>query len=182
MYRVRLFAGMGICLAVLALARADEPGRKAKGQQGDSKAADAAFEQLKKLVGDWVVTKAEDERFKGKIGTTYRLTAGGSAIAETIFPGDAMEMLSVYCRDGDNLVLTHYCCMGNQPRMRAKLGEKDEIVFEFTGGGNLDPAKDAHIHGGRIRLIDADHLQSEWEYWQDGKSAGKHDFELVRKK
>jgi hypothetical protein len=179
MYRTRLFAGLSVCLAVLAVVRADEP---AKSHQAKAKAAEAAFEQLKKLFGDWLVVKAEDERFKGKIGTSYRLTAGGSAIAETIFPGDTMEMLSVYCRDGDDLVLTHYCCMGNQPRMRARLDDKEELVFEFTGGGNLDPTRDAHIHGGRIRMVDADHLRSEWDYWQDGKSAGKHVFELVRKK
>jgi hypothetical protein len=168
---------------LLASAGADEPGRNHKKQTGDPRAAESAFEQLKKLVGDWQVANAADEKSKGKIATSYRLTAGGSAVVETIFPGEAMEMLSVYHRDGDNLVLTHYCCMGNQPRMTARIGDtKDELIFEFTGGGNLNPAKDAHIHGGRIRFVDADHIHSEWEFYEQGKAAGKHTFDLVRRK
>ncbi len=79
--------------------------------------------------------------------------------------------------------MTHYCCAGNQPRMRGKIGErKDELVFEFAGGSNLNPAKDGHIHEGKIRFVDADHLHSEWAYFADGKEAGRHSFDLVRKK
>ena len=46
-----------------------------------------------------------------------RTTGGGSAVTETLFPGTAHEMMSVYHMDGDDLVLTHYCAGGNQPRM-----------------------------------------------------------------
>src|SRR5207248_2830323 len=120
---------------------------------------------------------------KGQVALRFRLTGGGSALAETSFPGSPMEMLSVYHRDGAQLVLTHYCCAGNQPRMRAKLGtDPSEIVFEFIGGTNLNPEKDGHIHGGRLRFQDADHLHAEWDFYKDGKLANTHGFDLVRKK
>ena len=30
-----------------------------------------------------------------------------------------MEMISVYTAEGPDLVMTHYCVLGNQPRMKA---------------------------------------------------------------
>ncbi len=143
----------------------------------------AAFERLKGLVGEWEPANTTDEALKGKTALVYRLTGGGSALAETIFPGTNMEMLSVYHRDGDQLLMTHYCAAGNQPRMKGKIGkDKDELIFEFAGGTNFDAAKDMHIHDGVIRFVDADHIHSEWEYYANGKAAGKHAFDLVRKK
>jgi hypothetical protein len=92
-------------------------------------------------------------------------------------------MLSVYHRDGDEVAMTHFCCVGNQPRFRAKIGKnKDELIFEFVGGSNIDPAKDMHIHGGVIRFVDADHIHSEWYMYVDGKQAQTHGSDLVRKK
>jgi len=175
----KLCCGILVGTALLTPVSADEPAKSEK----KTKDVQANFERLKKLVGDWEVVDSKDEATKGKVALTYRLTAGGSAVIETVFPGSEMEMVSVYHRDGDQLVMTHYCCAGNQPRMRAKTGDsKDELVFEFTGGSNLDPAKDGHIHNGRIRFVDADHIQSEWEFYSGGKRANKHSFELVRKK
>ncbi len=90
--------------------------------------------------------------------------------------------MSVYHRDGDQLVMTHYCCAGNQPRMRARPGKDKEIVFDFTGAGNLKSANDPHIHGGLLRFVDADCIHSEWEFHANGALADKHVFDLVRKK
>jgi hypothetical protein len=183
MQRLRITLGLMVGIVLAAGLSAQEPAKTEKKPVKEAKEAQANFERLKKLVGEWQLVDAKDEASKGKVMSIYRLTAGGTAIAETIMPNSDMEMLSVYHADGDNLVLTHYCCAGNQPRMRAKAGaDKDELVFEFAGGSNLDPAKDGHIHNGKIRFVDADHLQSEWEFYADGKPAGKHSFDLVRKK
>jgi hypothetical protein len=179
MLQSRFCFGILVGTALLSPAPAEEPAKTDK----KTKDVQANFERLKKLVGEWEVVDPKDEKSKGKVALRYRLTAGGSALIETIFPDTDMEMVSVYHRDGDQLVLTHYCCMGNQPRMRAKDGDnKDELIFEFTGGSNLDPAKDGHIHNGKIRFVDADHIQSEWEFYAGGKAANKHSFDLVRKK
>jgi hypothetical protein len=145
-------------------------------------AVSRALEQLKSLAGDWEQI-GEGAAAKGTTAVTYRTTAGGSAVVELLFPGTDMEMVSVYHRDGKDLVMTHYCMVGNQPRMRARLGDNpNQIVFELTGGTNLDPAKDAHIHGGTIEWIDRDRLRSEWDFYSKGKLVEKHKFELVRKR
>jgi hypothetical protein len=55
-----------------------------------------------------------------------------------------------------------------------------ELVFEFTGGTNLDPAKDGHIHAGRIRLPAADRLEADWVFYTGGRPAGTNRFLLTR--
>src|SRR5262249_2697880 len=57
-----------------------------------------------------------------------------------------IEMISVYTADGPDLILTHYCVLGNQPRMKADPDSPpNQIVFRFAGGSNLEPAKDKHM-------------------------------------
>jgi len=149
----------------------------------DAKAARATFERFKKLVGDWQLADSKEKAPAKSVAVTYRLTAGGSALVETIFPGNEKEMVTVYHRDGDAIALTHFCGLGNQPRMRAAIkDDKNELAFEFAGGTNLDPAKDPHMHSCQIRFVDEDHLSSTWQYYADGKAAGDHAFNLVRVK
>jgi len=82
---------------------------------------------------------------------TYRLASGGSVVEETLFPGTPHEMISMYHVVDGELVLTHYCAMANQPRMRLdrKASAPERLVFAFDGGTNFDPAKDTHGHSGR---------------------------------
>lgn len=56
-----------------------------------------------------------------------------------------------------------------------------ELEFQFAGGSNLDPAKDTHIHAGRIRLLSKDSMEAEWSAWQNGKPAATKKFHLGRK-
>ena len=148
--------------------------------KGNAEAA-AAFDRLKQLAGDWEM--ANHAADNGKTAVRYRVTAGGSAVVETLFPEAEHEMVTVYHRDGDQLVLTHYCSLGNQPHARAKLGgDKDEIAFEFAGGCSLNPEKDVHMHSFRVRFVDADHLHIEGQAYANGKPREVHALDLVRKK
>lgn len=160
--------GLGV-LADGSAARADE-GVEAK----------AAFDRLAKLVGEW---KAEATGSGEPAATIqYRLTAGGTAVMETMFPGTNHEMISVYHRDGENLLMTHYCAIGNQPRLRLdrRASRPDVLEFVFDGGTNLDPAKDGHIHSGRLRLRDDGKIEAEWDHYNQGKKAGSMKLVLGR--
>ena len=183
MYRPMISAAMLVGTILFASVAADERGHSGQKTSESTKQVDSAFERLKGLVGDWEIADAKDESQKGKVALRYHLTAGGSALVETVFPGGDMEMVTVYHRSGDQLMLTHYCHLGNQPRMRAKgLDGNGELVFHFADGGDLDPGKDMHMHSARIRFVDANHFSTEWELYRDGKSAEVHGFDLVRKK
>lgn len=143
----------------------------------------AAFDQIKALAGDWVDLDGNLGAKKDAVVVTYRVTGAGSAVIETLFVGTENEMVTVYHKDRKDLVLTHYCAAGNQPRMRCKQITTNVVSFEFDGGTNINPAKDFHMHSATLHLISPDEIKAEWVSWKDGKPAdhvGK--FHLGRKK
>jgi hypothetical protein len=151
-------------------------------QAGDSSmSAQAAFEKVKGLAGEW--TGAVDSRDSGKAVTVvYRVTSSGNAVVETLFPGSDHEMITVYHLDGDKLVLTHYCTVGNQPRMTlAKASTPGELSFDFAGGSNVKPKRDKHMHAMRMKFEGPNALNCEWDFFADGKKAGMTKFFVARK-
>ena len=141
--------------------------------QAATTAADA-FASLKKLQGEW--RGPAMQKGMPPSHSIYRVTAGGSAVEETIFPGTKMEMLSVYHLDKDNLVMTHYCAVGNQPHVKLNLRKSTarELVFDFAGGTNLNVHRDMHMHSLTLTLPDASKkgpqkLTGGGTSWKDGK-------------
>jgi hypothetical protein len=174
---MRNYFWVGAVVVALAVgARAEDPkpdGAKSPG-----------LDKIKKLVGTWV---AADEKGQptDQVVSVFKVTAAGSAVQETFFPGTGHEMVSIYHADGKDVVMTHYCALGNQPKMKLDPASTDkELKFAFVGGTNLDPAKDMHMHEGSIKWIDDDHIETHWVGYQEGKPAKDHamTMKLVRKK
>jgi hypothetical protein len=139
------------------------------------------FDRFKALTGDWVSAEDTDYAKKGDLIARYHLTGGGSAVVEDLFPGTPHEMTTVYHMDGEDLVLTHYCAGGNQPRMRAKAPEGDVVSFAFDGGTNIDPKKTRHMHDARIQFVSENEIRAEWNGLADGKPGMTVKTHLVRK-
>jgi hypothetical protein len=150
----------------------------------DEKAAPVAlqqFEALKKLAGDWV-EMGKDGKPTDKVVSSIRVTAAGSALQETIFPGSDHEMVTMYHLDGDHLVLTHYCMLGNQPRLRAEPGtEANKIAFKFIGATNLKSTTEHHMREATFTITGPDRFQAEWASSKDGKPCHQVTLDLVRK-
>lgn len=128
----------------------------------------SALEKLKALAGDWEEVEPKQGQ-KGAVAESYRVTGAGSAVVSTLAPGTPHEMVSVYHRDGNDLVMTHYCAAQNQPRLRTKTVTGNVIAMDYDGGTNVDPAKDMHIHAVRIELLGPDEIRETWIGWKDGK-------------
>ena len=144
----------------------------------------AGLEKMKKLAGTWLVAD-KDGKATDQVASIIKVTAGGSAVHETLYPGQPMEMVSVYSADGPDLIMTHYCVLGNQPRMKADpKSPSNEIVFKFVGGGNLDPAKDKHMHEATLTIVDQDRIEVKGTGWENGAPATEMccGVKLVRKK
>lgn len=139
----------------------------------------AAFETLKTLAGEWQGNTLTEDGEPG--ATRFRVTAGGHAVEEIMFPGTGHEMVNMYHLSGDELLVTHYCSSGNQPEMKldTAASKPGDLVFVFAGGKRLDPATDSHIHGARL-VIEGDKLREEWSSWNKGKEAGVMKFFLKR--
>ena len=89
----------------------------------------AGLEKMKKLAGTWLATD-KDGKPTDQVVSIIKVTAGGSAVHETLLPGQPHEMVSIYTVDGSDLVMTHYCVLGNQPRMKADpKSPADQIRF-----------------------------------------------------
>ena len=139
--------------------------------------AQSAFEKLKGLAGRWEGT-AEDG---SAVAASYRVTANRSAVVETILPGTEHEMVTMYHMDGDRLMLTHYCAVGNQPRMVLDPQEgSNALVFQFAGATNMKSDRDMHMHSARIRIVNSDLIEAEWDAWKDGKKSSTEKFILKR--
>ena len=169
---------LGICLAVFGA-----------GTAAAEVTAQDAFTTLKGMAGTWqgtpegVGAEAEAEaEAAGKVTHVIELSAAGTVVMETMQPGTDHEMINMYHLDGDDLVLTHYCAGGNQPQMRLDLegSSADRLVFDFSGGTNLDPATDHHIHAAELSLPAEGELVSAWTSWGDGEPAGAMTFHLTR--
>jgi len=170
-----------LVLAALALvSSATQPcfaGSESASLQVDSA---AAFELLTQLHGDWQGTVETKQGAAANV--VYRLTANRKTVMETLFPGTDDEMISMYHMDGNDLVMTHYCAMGNQPRMKLASAKGGQLVFDFAGGSNLDAKKDVHIHSGTITFINSNELEAEWKVFQGEKPIGANRFFLTRLK
>ena len=167
--------GVFVC-ATVAMAAAVT----ASEREGESPGA-TQFARMKSLVGDWVGTTTHGDEIHA-MAVSYRLTAGGSALLETLHAGTEKEMLTVYFLDGDRLVLTHYCVLGNQPEMAATAGaDASAIRFEFRGGANIDAQVDQHMHDAVIQFVTDDFVRSEWTMFEGGAPAMVATMELRRK-
>ena len=137
------------------------------------------LDTMKKLAGSW---QAVDADGKPAAAVAYRVTSAGSAVEETLFPGTDHEMITMYTMDGDDLVLTHYCALGNQPHMKAE-PEKDPhvLVFSYTSGGNMKSRDEQHMDALTLTIADDTHVRHDWTMWKDGKAVRHVVFDFVKK-
>jgi hypothetical protein len=161
----RLFVCAGLLTLPLVAYGEGETGKRPSGP------TNLAFEKMKTLEGTWLAADG-DGKPTTKVVSIIKVTAGGSVVHETLFPGQSEEMVSVYTVDGPDLVMTHYCVLGNQPRLKADpKSPANQLRFEFAGGSNLDPAKDKHMHSVTLTIVDDGHIEIKGVGWQDGAPA-----------
>jgi hypothetical protein len=133
-------------------------------------AASVAFERLATLQGTWDGKFADGRAHS----VTYRLTAGGSTLVETWALAPGRESMTLYHLAGDDLLATHYCPQGNQPRLKLKPGKDGErLDFEILDGSNLDVAGGAHQHSFWVEVTSKDEYRRGETYVENGSSAAE---------
>jgi hypothetical protein len=128
-----------------------------------------AFERMKQLVGSWEGT-IDKGQGPVKITASYKLTAGGSAIVETIFEGAPGEMVTVYYDNPNRkLNMTHYCMLRNQPKMMLQGMKMNELTFDLSKATDIDVAKEDHMHSLTINFDGKDKVVQHWARFDGGK-------------
>lgn len=141
----------------------------------------APLDRWKALAGEWVAAEDGPMAKKGDLVARYAVTAAGTAVVETVFPGTEHEMVTVYHADGPDVVLQHFCMEGNQPRMRAKAPGAARVQFAFDGGTNIEPARTRHMNHAWMEFPSKDALRTEWTEVADGKTVLVVESSLVRR-
>lgn len=109
-------------------------------QAAEPVAADR-FERLKTFaVGEWQGETANGATLR----VDYKTISRGSALVEIWQPGTRAETMTVFHRDGERVLATHYCAQGNQPRLVLQQGGT-EFAFEYLDAANLQ-AGASHLH------------------------------------
>lgn len=181
---LRRFIGGGLLLALMLTLSGMSPGGDKAAPKLPVPPTNATLEKMKKLAGTWLLAD-KDGKPTDQVASIIKVTAGGSVVHETLFPGQPHEMVSVYTVDGPDLIMTHYCVLGNQPRMKADAkSPANQIVWRFAGGTNLDPKKDKHMHEATLTIVDEDRLEVNGVGWDNGAPAKGMccGLKLVRKK
>jgi hypothetical protein len=139
-------------------------------------AAQKSFEELKTLDGSWGGKGANGEL----VEVSYRVTSNGSALMSEIKGKE--DMITMFNLDGERLLMTHYCAVGNQPRMVASPSPDGKtFTFAFLDATNLATPDAPHMNHLVISMPDANHHTEEWVYNDHGKEM-KEVFDLWRKK
>ena len=139
-----------------------------------------SFDLLKTFSGSW-----EGKNSQGQaVQVSYRMTGGGSTLMSEILAtemGAKHDMVSMFHMDGDRLLLTHYCAVGNQPRMVGSLSaDGKSVTFDFLDATNLATPAAGHMNRVIFSIVDANHHTEEWRFVQDGKEIVQM-FDLHRK-
>jgi hypothetical protein len=111
----------------------------------DPAQAERAFTQLQKLAGSWQLISHEGAA-KSAFRISYRIISRGTALVET-FGNPATGMTeTLYHRAGPNLMATHYCAQGNQPRLLLAPDSTVSLLhFRFLDVTNLAHSEDSHL-------------------------------------
>jgi len=148
-------------------------------QAGSQAKPAGGFDRLKTLVGEWNVTAPDAKPFV----SSFRLVSNDTALEETFENEKDRQMVTLYTADGNRLALTHFCSMGNQPRMETPgvTHDSNEFAFAFTGATNLASADDMHMHQMTLKIDDSDHFSETWTMHANGKEQTET-FHFTRKK
>ncbi len=133
----------------------------------DSLNHEATFTSLQTLVGSWFGVN-EDGHPTTMI---YSMTADDTALVEDWKFHDGMEALTIYHMDFEILMATHYCPIGNQPRLDLKHRLDDgTLKFECVSATHLSSFDDPHEHAFSLRLNSDGTIYREETYMEkDGQ-------------
>ena len=148
--------------------------------------AQKSFEALKGLAGTWEGTLTPVPPVKNfggaRVKVVIRVTSKGNALMHEMtiagLPDDPITMLYL---DGDRLMLTHYCDMGNRPRMAGKLSPDGKTVaFEVLDISGS--TQRGHMADAVFTVVDADHHTEEWASVMPGgkRMLGRYDLKRTK--
>lgn len=167
MFRSGSIGILTACLAsgvMLSACETTSSQRSPQPKAQNTQQATAVMSMLSKLDGEWVLANPTEEMPEGK--SVFQVSSAGSVVREVMVPGTPYEMTNLYHMDGDDIVCTHYCAAGNQPRMVASgvssVDGKPALNFEMDSVSNFVEGQDHYMGGLRVVFESDDRIRQEW--------------------
>ena len=92
-------------------------------------------------------------------------------------------MITMYHLDGEDLILTHYCALRNQPRMKAKPSSSTTtIIFNYVDGTNMASKDAPHMHSVSFEFANDDRVETTWSMHAGGVEQSQAKFNMHRVK
>ncbi len=140
------------------------------------------FERMKELVGVWE-GKADMGKGIETLKVSYELTSAGNAILERFAVGQPHEMVTVYHDYNGKLVMTHYCSLGNQPRMELRNPGESAMMFVLSEKDpGLSSLNETHMHALTIAVDGKDSITHTWMLYDKGEKKSQVVLKLTRLK
>jgi hypothetical protein len=82
------------------------------------------------------------------------------------------NMVTMYHPDGERLMVTHYCSIGNQPRLveMPRPGDNDLVFSFFDVTNQPNTPNHGSMRGLKFHFQDKNHFTQEWTFlWSDGR-------------
>ncbi len=134
--------------------------------------SEIAFNTFKGFRGKWAIQST------GKtlpIEMTYEVGSNGSIVTEQFG-----KELSVIYRNGQSLLMTHFCNGGNQPRLRLKeSGRPGLFEFDMFDITNLKNEDAAHVEKITYTVTDDKKIALEI-VWKEGTSETSEKYTLTK--
>ena len=134
--------------------------------------SETAFETFKGFEGQWAIRSGQKAL---PIEMTYESGSKGSIVTEQFG-----KELSVFYRDGQSLLMTHFCNAGNQPRLRLRENTQPGVFeFQMFDITPLQSADAEHVERVIYRIVDDKTIDLEI-VWKHGKSEESEKYTLTR--
>lgn len=134
--------------------------------------SETVFDTLKTLQGNWAI---QSEGKTLPIQMVYQVGSKSSIVTEQFG-----KELSVFYRDGNDVLMTHFCNGGNQPRLRLKQNSQAGVLeFEMFDITNLKDAEAPHVQRIIYRLTGEKEMKLEI-VWKNGHGEESEKYILTR--
>lgn len=126
------------------------------------------WQTLSELQGSWRLTNPRTDGERA-FRISFRPISRGSALVET-FGNPAKNITeTIYHRDGEKIMLTHYCAQGNQPRLvLASSNAPGTLAFRFFDVTNLTNKTDSHLVKIDFNILDRNRIERRETYTSQG--------------
>lgn len=132
----------------------------------------SSFALFQSLRGTWGIWENGQPL---SIKMTYDMASRDSVVTEHFG-----KELTVFHIDKSDLLATHYCNRGNQPRLKLTANTAPNVYeFEMIDITNLDDPNDPHVHKMIYRFIDKTHFDLEI-VWKAGSVQESENYSLIK--